>query len=139
MGGYGIEFHGTNGMLFVDRKGWRVRPDRISWKAKDSKDPKYAFRIKTARGAGTPQIEPHLADFLDCMKTRKKPIASIDDHYIAVSACHLANVSIRVHRKLFWDAKKELCFEDEKLTRPDNGANELLTRTYRKGYELPEA
>ena len=132
--GYGIEFYGTNGKLFVDRGGWRVEPDKVNWKDKRSK-----FRVKRLRRPGSEQLAAHHRNFLDCVKSRKAPIAAIDEHFIAVSACHLANVSIRVGRKLFWDAKKELCFEDEMLTRLDKGANKLLTRTYRKGYELPEA
>ena len=66
-----------------------------------------------------------------------KPICDMETHHHSVAACHLANVSIRVGRKLFWDHEKELCFRDAALKTPDEDANALLTREYRKGYELP--
>jgi predicted dehydrogenase len=130
--GYGIEFHGTNGKLFVDRSGWNVDPDPEDWKAEP-----YKWRTKELRRPGSKQIEPHIGDFLKCIKSRKQPIANIADHFVSVSACHLANISIRVGRKIYWDATKEQCFSDAALTTPDAGANALLKREYRKGYELP--
>ena len=53
-------------------------------------------------------------------------------------ACHLANVSLKCGRKVFWDREKELCFKDRELKQEDHEANQHLTREYRKGYELPE-
>ena len=52
-------------------------------------------------------------------------------------ACHLANVSYKVGRQVFWDHKKELCFRDRELTTEDKEANQHLGREYRKGFELP--
>ena len=66
------------------------------------------------------------------------PIATIEEHFKTVAACHLANVSLQAGRKLFWDPQKELCFKDAEKTILDPVANKHLSREYRKGYELPQ-
>ena len=136
-GGYGMEFHGSNGYRHTTRGDWKLEADRKNWD-----DPKSEFRVegfsKKADGADQAAHADHVLNYLACVRLRKTPIASIELHYNTVAACHLANVSLRVGRKIFWDAEKELCFTDRKLTRPDREANALLTREYRKGYELPK-
>jgi hypothetical protein len=77
-------------------------------------------------------------NFIECVRNREKPIASIDLHYHSVVACHLANVSLKVGRQVFWDHEKELCFKDPGLTISDHEANRHLAREYRRGFELPE-
>ncbi len=138
-GGYGIEFYGTNGKLFVDRSGWEVEPDKGDWKSPRSKGRIKRVRKKSKeKGQLDDQLKPHIGNFLECIKSRGKPIASIEDHFISVTACHLANVSIRVGRKLFWDAANFKCCRDAELKVPDDKATALLGREYRKGYELPQ-
>jgi hypothetical protein len=76
-------------------------------------------------------------NFVDCMKSRKSPICDIEVHVPTVISCHLANVSLRAGRRLFWDHEKEVCCKDRELKILDEEANNLLGREYRKGYELP--
>jgi predicted dehydrogenase len=77
------------------------------------------------------QAKYHLQDWLDCMRTRKKPRADVEIGHRSVSLCHLTNITMSLKRKLEWDPKKE-AFKN------DNEANALLTRKARAGYELPE-
>jgi len=132
-GGYGMEFYGVKGKVFVDRDKFLVEPDEVNWKKKKDK----TLRAEPVERKGINRYTEHLLNTFECVRSRKKPVASIDSHYHTVVACHLANISYRVGRKLFWDHKKELCFMDRKLTVPDAGANALLGREYRKGFELP--
>jgi predicted dehydrogenase len=132
-GGYGMDFHGTNGYLHLDRSGWRVEPDKVDWGKGGSPN-----RIEPVEKKGADSHPEHVVNFLDCVRSRKTPIASIEKHFTTVAACHLANVSLKVGRKIWWDHKKELCFRDEDLKVPDKEANALLGREYRNGYELPE-
>jgi len=136
-GGYGMEFYGTNGYLFADRAMWKVEGDEVNWKNKKDKTLRTESFEKQSGKSTVFQYGEHMKDFLAAVRSRQKPVASIDSHYYTVVACHLANVSYRVGRKIFWDHKKELCFMDRKLTVPDVEANKYLTREYRKGYELP--
>ena len=131
--GYGMVFHGTNGKLHMTRKDWQVTGDVKDWKKPDE-----GLRAESFKKEGVNQHYDHVVNFLDCMRTRKKPVATIEEHFKTVAACHLANVSLRAGRKIFWDHQKELCFKDAEKTIPDPVANRLLTREYRKGYELPQ-
>jgi predicted dehydrogenase len=132
-GGYGMDFHGSNGLLHLTREGWKVEGDEKQWGG-DS----HELRVENFEKEGGTDYMPHMHNFLDCVRSRKTPNASIELHYPTVVACHLANVSYKVGRKLFWDHKKELCFNDADLTVEDKEANKQLNREYRKGYELPE-
>jgi len=136
-GGYGMDFHGTNGFLHMTRGDWKLEADRKNWD-----DPNSPFRAESfnrkADGADAAAHLAHVQDFLDCVRSRKTPIASIELHYNTVVTCHLANISLKVGRKIFWDHEKTMCFKDAELTTPDKEANALLGREYRKGFELPE-
>lgn len=132
-GGYGMVFYGSKGKLHLDRNGWEVIGDAIDWR-----DPDAGRLVPNAKHGGERHHERHVLNFLECMRTRQTPIASIEDHHNIVTACHLANVSLRAGRKVFWDHQKELCFKDEELRIPDPKANQYLARDYRTGYELPK-
>jgi predicted dehydrogenase len=146
-GGYGMDFHGTNGMIHLTRNDWVTEPDKVDWRTgRKAGNPPSEWRIdwtkeqKNRHFPGADQLahQAHVTDFLDCIRNRKAPLASIESHYNTVACCHLANVSLRVGRQIFWDGKKEHCFTDASLTTPDAEANRLLSREYRKGYELPK-
>ena len=71
----------------------------------------------------------HWATFLNCVKTRKDPISDVHSHMRALNVCHLAGISARLGRDLAWDVSSE------QIT-GDNEANAMLSRPYRKGYEI---
>jgi len=73
---------------------------------------------------------PHLANWLDCIESRKKPNADVEIGHRSVSVCHLVNITRELGRKLTWNPEREL-FEN------DDEANTLLDRPRRKGYEMP--
>ncbi len=132
-GGHGMDFYGTNGMLHIDRTSWRIEGDQVDWN--DQND--HALRTPNFEAKGKTIYDPHVANFIECVRARKTPISPIEDHYQIAVSCHLANISYKVKRKVFWDHNKELCFKDRELTIPDKEANGHLSREYRKGYELP--
>jgi len=130
--GYGMVFHGSNGKLHLTRDGWEVIGDPKTWRKNETE-----MRVASAKHEGHREHDTHVKNFLDCVRSRQAPIAAIEDHFKTVAACHLANVSLRAGRKIFWDPKKELCYKDEALTILDPKANRYLCREYRKGFELP--
>ena len=73
----------------------------------------------------------HLANFFECIRTRRQPNAFVEAGHRASSLCHLVNISRDLGRKLAWDPKAERFTNDEQ-------ANGLLSRRRRKGYELPK-
>ena len=78
---------------------------------------------------GRPSDEPHVANFLECIKSRKKPIADLETVHASCCLLHMANIAYRVgNRKLFYDAQTGMFDRDD--------ANGLLGRDYRKGYDV---
>jgi predicted dehydrogenase len=73
---------------------------------------------------------PHLANWLDCIKSRVEPNADVEIGHRSISVCHLVNITRELGRKLIWNAEREV-FEN------DDEANQLLDRPRRKGYALP--
>jgi predicted dehydrogenase len=71
----------------------------------------------------------HMANFFECVKTREQPISDVFSHHRSVTTCHLANIAIRLGRKLTWDPVKEEITGDEE-------ARAMQSREQRKGYEI---
>jgi hypothetical protein len=79
-------------------------------------------------GSSDQQFDLHVRNFLDCIKTRQRPIADVEDGHQTAVACHLANLSLRTGRKLRWDPEKEQIIGDKE-------ANAMLERPYRKPWD----
>ncbi len=73
----------------------------------------------------------HIRNWVQCMRTRAKPVASAAVGHRSTTICHLINICRELGRKLQWDPVKETFAGDEE-------ANRLRSRARRKGYELPE-
>ncbi len=69
-------------------------------------------------------------NFLDCVKDKgKTPYCSLEEGHRSTTFAHLANISLKLKRRLEWDA------EAERFTNCDE-ANELLSYEYRKPWEF---
>jgi predicted dehydrogenase len=134
-GSYGIQFHGTKGTLFVDRSGFRLTPQPTRQEepnqppgppTTDSRAPGfyYTTEIQPEVSDSSVQHPPHVRNFLDCVKSRKRPIAEIEDAHYTNTALRLGNISYRVGRTLRWDAAREVVVDDAE-------ANALAVGTYR--------
>jgi predicted dehydrogenase len=73
----------------------------------------------------------HMQNWLDCIKSREKPIADAEVGHRSTTVCHLGNIARWVGRRLRWDPVAERFPDDEQ-------ANQFLDRPRRKPYELPE-
>jgi len=79
---------------------------------------------------GPGENSPHIRNFLQCVRSRKKPNADVEIAHRSTSVCHLVNIARELGRTLQWDPKAERFPNDAE-------ANSLLERPRRKGYELP--
>jgi predicted dehydrogenase len=78
-----------------------------------------------------PAIRGQMKNFLECIATRGRPVADIEEGYMSATACILANLSLRLGRSLTWDhAKGEVAGDEE--------ANRLLRRPYRSPWVHPD-
>jgi len=58
-----------------------------------------------------------LGDFLDCVRTRKKPFRDIEIAHRATTVCHLGNIAYWLKRPLKWDPEKEEIVGDPEANR----------------------
>ena len=110
---FGTALHGEKGTLIFDTKGWHVRDGDGA-----------------AEKADTDLEKKHQQNFVDCVRSGKTPNADIEEGHKSTRLCHLGNIAFRTGRALQFDAATETIVGDP-------GANKLLGREYRKGFELP--
>jgi predicted dehydrogenase len=84
--------------------------------------------IDDKTGNAREQLKAHVRNFLDCVKSRQQPVSDLESSHRVATACHLANLSLRLGRKLKWDAAKEEILDDTE-------ANRLLVRPYRAPWD----
>lgn len=121
--GYGIEFHGTDATMFVDRRGFKVYPEKKSYRDKRE-------GLSMQMDEVDDGLENHVANFLECMKTRNRPQSDIEIGHRTSSACLLANVALRSKERIEWDVANQT------MTRGGPDAKKLLTRDYRAPWKL---
>jgi len=74
--------------------------------------------------------DSHEQDWLDCIRSRQRPICDVEIGHRSASVCHLGNIALRVNEgALEWDPKKE----EFKNSKP---ANALRTRPMRGPWSL---
>jgi hypothetical protein len=89
----------------------------------------YTGLTAAERGATSFQHVPHVRNFLDCMKTRSKPVGDIEIGHRSTSTCLIGNIALRTGEKLQWDGVNERFTNSAK-------ANEMLRRDYREPWKL---
>ena len=72
------------------------------------------------------------ADFLDAIKTGRRPISDIEEGHRSTNCSLLAMISFKLGRSVEWDGAKEVILGDP-------AATALLRREYRKGWDYPAA
>lgn len=122
--GYGIQFHGAEGTLFVDRAGWEITPERRG-RGAAATDRIEAASEKSSNNHST----AHFANFLECVRSRNKPVCDIEIGHRSTTTCLLGNIAYRTHRRIEWDPK------NERITNVAE-ARKLLGREYRKPWKL---
>jgi predicted dehydrogenase len=143
-----LEFFGTKGSLAISRKGFLASPDaQID---PETLVPQFTGSSHPAGGAtrvrqiGPPrfrtdlvqddsgdeydQFRRHVRNFLDCIKSRQEPVSDLESAHRVATACHLANLSLRLGRKLRWDPDREAVIGDA-------DAEARLERPYRAPWD----
>lgn len=122
--GHGVAFVGEYGTLIVDRNGWEVMAENKSTSAKAG-----FTDLPEQKGTGK-GLDLHVANFIDCMKTRSKPNCDIETGAHIARFSQMGNIALRLGRKVNWDPEKQ-----EFLNDPE--ANALTKTEYRTPWELP--
>jgi predicted dehydrogenase len=115
---YGILFKGTNGTLVANREDWQVYPE-------NSKIPEKIVK------ADNLDRKNHVANFLDCLKTRNNQTAcSIENGDLCVKYAQLGNISARL-------GGVALHYNDREKTFGNAEADKYLKPAYRSPWEFP--
>jgi predicted dehydrogenase len=117
-----IKFIGTEG--WVGNTGWRAPVQASSSKILESKIGPEEIHLYT-----NPAGEHD--DFLKCVRSRKDPYFPVEIGHRVSTVCHLANLCLRLGRKLKWDPKAEQFVGDAE-------ANRMLDRPRRDPWQLPK-
>jgi hypothetical protein len=48
-----------------------------------------------------------MRNFFDCLRSRQDPICDIETGHRSASECHLAQIALRLGRKLRWNVERE--------------------------------
>ena len=113
----GITFLGDKGTLFVSRGEIWTKPESI---LKEEIGPSEVRLYKS---------DDHYRNFIDSILTRRPPAAPIEEAHRSVSVCHLANISLRLGRKVRWNPQTEQILDDPE-------ASQMLTRPLRAPWRL---
>jgi predicted dehydrogenase len=89
----GATFVGTKGIIYVDRGKLESIPDNILKKPLGDGD------------ARLPRAEGHRTNWVECMRSRATPIASVEAGAHSAAVCILANLVYWHRRPLKWDPK----------------------------------
>ena len=110
----GARFEGTDGMVQVGYGGFFTKPESL----KTSELGPNEIRLGDSND--------HVRNFLDCVKSRREPVAPVEAGHRSASVCHLGNIAVRLGKRkvLRWDPVQERFTNDDE-------ANAFLTRPMR--------
>jgi predicted dehydrogenase len=129
-------FYGSKGWLWIDESGRRWQSYMGALGVKNEKGPGADAPPEAgAEPVGLTTTEfPHYQNFIDAIRANdpKKLTCDIMEGHLSSALPHFANISYRVGHSLVFDGKAERFVDDKK-------ADALLTREYRKGFEIPKS
>jgi len=114
----GVKFEGSNGWIWATRTNIEASDEDL---------------IMTPLPADAPRLAPsrdHMENFFDCVRLRQEPICHAEVGHRSATVCHLANIALRLGRKLRWDHGTE-----QFTGAGASEANAYLSRFMRKPYD----
>ena len=111
----GAVFHGEKGIVRINRGVCESEPHELL-------EPAIQNRPRDVH-------ESHLKNWIDCIRSREKPVADVEIGHRSATVCHLGNIARWTGRKLRWDPVAER-FPD------DPEANRFLDRERRKPWDF---
>lgn len=113
----GVRFEGDRGFVFV-RRGAIEPSDRKILREKIREDEINLYRSTN-----------HMKDFLECMRSRKDPVAPVEVGHRSNTICVITHIAMKMGRKLRWNPKAERFIND-------NEANRWLDYPHRKPWTM---
>jgi predicted dehydrogenase len=114
----GVRFTGSDGWIWVNRGDLNASSEEIY----QTPLPANAARLEVSGN--------HMGNFIDCVQSRKDPIARVEEGHRSAIIGHLIIIALFEGRKLQWDPAKEEFIGDGA-----RGANARLAREMREPYD----
>ncbi|HXA80248.1 MAG TPA: Gfo/Idh/MocA family oxidoreductase [Opitutaceae bacterium] len=92
----GVKFEGTDGWIWVNRGDLAASDEKILY----TPLPDNAVKLEVSGD--------HMGNFFNCVRSRKDPIAKVENGHRSAVVGHLIVIALRQGRKFQWDAEKEL-------------------------------
>lgn len=115
----GLRFEGDDGWIFIHIHGGSLEAEPAS--LLDEKIGEDDIHLGRSPG--------HHQNFIECVRSRRQPVAQAETGHRTASLCHLLNIAMLTGRKLKWNPNLEL-FEN------DDEANALLRPKMRPPWHL---
>jgi len=130
----GIKFYGTEGWIFVTRDEMVTPTDpggkaAVAPKPLVASDPKILDSVIGPNEVHLYQSDDQHGNWLECIKSRKAPIAPAEIGHRACSTCLIHHIAMKTKRRLYWDPVKE-------HFKNDDDANCMLSRPQRAPYMM---
>jgi hypothetical protein len=115
---HGVAFHGSKAVVVLDANGWEVVGAG-------------GDKLQVERRQGSRDARPaHVRNFLDCMRSRKRPVEDVEIGYRISTIALLGNVALRSKRSIVWDGERQTVVNGR-------GLEHLLSKPYRAPWKLP--
>ena len=97
----GVRFEGDKGWIFVIREEITASDPAILKQEAGENE----IRLYRSRN--------HMKNFLECMRSRKDPVAPVEVGHRSNTICILAHIAMKLQRKLRWDPQAERFIDDD--------------------------
>ena len=115
----GVKFWGDKGWIEISRGHFIASDDSLLPEKREEADGDYETQI------------PHLADFIQSVKTRNDPVVPVEVGHRSCVVCTLGNIAYDLGRPIKWDPNTETFVDDSEADE-----NMLFNKTYAEGYSL---
>lgn len=103
----GNYFIGTAGSLHINRTGYRFQPAPPRVRPGETPPPPpFAPVEERFRYVGGPADRAHVRDFLDCVKSRRRPLVDVEDGFYATLPTWMGILAIRQGKTFRWNGKE---------------------------------
>ncbi|WP_071597074.1 Gfo/Idh/MocA family protein [Niabella aurantiaca] len=130
-----LEFRGTKGTLYTGEDDYKMVPAQPgqfqTWKSLMQPEEYALGKDDTLLTDGSYKNSAFrlIRNFLDCVKSRKEPWATLETGHRSTTMAHLGTIAMQTKKRLEWDAVNERFANSEE-------ANKLLSYAYREPWKL---
>ncbi|NLF69083.1 MAG: Gfo/Idh/MocA family oxidoreductase [Candidatus Anammoximicrobium sp.] len=128
--GFGTRFEGTEGWVEFGYRGVKTSPESLQTTRIGPREIHLPVSNPARQEDSSRNYIPdHVRNFIDGVKSRQDPIESVEVGHSTATLCHVANIAMKLRRKLRWDPAAEQFVGDDE-------ANALLGRPMREPWTL---